>query len=141
MQEFGIDHPFFQETDLQPLQWTFSTLSNSAVFLDLSITLIDTKIHTTIFEKALNLYLYIPVLSCHLKGVLRGLIFGMAHRAQNLCSDPADRIPFLLKCFNRLIKRGHKATVIKPIFLAAMTKLLSRLPTSKANTHFSSTFL
>ena len=125
MQEFGIDHSFFQENDLQPLQWTFSAPSNSAVFLDLTITITDTKIHTTIFEKALNLYLYIPALSCHSKGVLRGLIFGMAHRAQNLCSDPADRVPFLLKCFNRLLKRGYEAKVIKPIFLAAIRKNIS----------------
>ena len=125
MQEFGFNHPFFQETDLKPLQWTFSTFSNSAVFLDLSITLTDKKIHTTIFEKALNLYLYIPALSCHSKGVLQGLIFGMAHRAQNLCSNPADQVPFLLKCFNCLIKRGYKATVIKPIFLAAIRKNFS----------------
>ena len=79
MQEFGTYHSFFQENDLEPLQWTFSDLTNSVVVLDLNITLTDTTIHTTIFEKALNLYLYIPVLSYHLKGVLRGLIFGMAH--------------------------------------------------------------
>ena len=49
----------------------------------------------------------------------------MAHRAQNLCSNPADRVPFLLKCFNHLIKQGYEATVIKPIFLAAIRKNFS----------------
>ena len=50
----------------------------------------------------------------------------MAHRAKNLCSDPTDHIPFLLKCFNRLIKRGYNSTVLKPIFLAAIRKNFSQ---------------
>ena len=105
MQSFGADHPFFTVTNqpLIPLQWTFSNLSPSAVSLDLNISISNGVISTTIYKKDLNLYLYIPPHSCHSKGVLKGLIYGMTHRAKHINTSESDCIPFLVWCFNRLL--------------------------------------
>jgi len=46
------------------LHWKIEDRSNKTVFLDLNIQLIKTKITST-FQKDLNLYLYIPLLSAH----------------------------------------------------------------------------
>jgi len=41
------------------LTWTFTEPSNTVDFMDLTISIVDGKIDFTLFEKALNLYLYI----------------------------------------------------------------------------------
>jgi hypothetical protein len=132
-QKYGYDHEFFQDNDLRPLQWTFEKRCKKAIFLDLTITLDDDTIETTIYEKKLNLYLYLPPHSCHPPGVLKGLIFGFAYRAKSLCTNPNDRIPFLRKCYHRLLHRGHSIAKIKPIFHEAIAKVLRSAPISTTN--------
>ena len=73
------------------LKWTFSTLSNHANFLDVSIFIQNQRIHYSMHEKALNLYLYLPPHSCHPPGVLKGLIHGRLHMIANLCSDQENK--------------------------------------------------
>jgi hypothetical protein len=122
---FGIGHPFFSDDNpLQPLRWTFSERAKSAIFLDLDITVRANSIYTKIYEKELNLSLYIPPHSCHPPGCLKGLIYGFAVRAKNLCTDPADRMPFVIKSYHRLLARGYSASKIRPIFLSAISKVL-----------------
>ena len=126
MQSFGLAHEFFlTNPTLHPLQWTFSELAPTAVFLDLFIS-IDSNgcISTKIYEKDLNLYLYIPPHSCHSKGVIKGVIFGMVHRARTLCTHATDRISFLSNCYHRLIARGYTSAIIRPLFKTAICTLL-----------------
>eukprot|EP00956_Cyclotella_meneghiniana_P007749 scaffold10339_cov41-Cyclotella_meneghiniana.AAC.5 len=68
------------------LTWTFTEPSNTVDFMDLTISIVDGKIETTIFEKSQNLYLYIPPHSSHPRGVLTGLIFGQVLRFRHLCT-------------------------------------------------------
>ena len=52
MQSYGIEHEFFlSNPDLCPLQWTFSVLVPTAVFLDLSISIDNGRVSTKIYEK------------------------------------------------------------------------------------------
>jgi hypothetical protein len=57
------------------LHWIFSALFREIDYLDITIQ-IDTKnaILTTLFEKLLNFYLYLPPHSAHPPGVLTGLV-------------------------------------------------------------------
>jgi predicted DNA-binding protein (UPF0251 family) len=58
------------------LRWKIEQLSLQTVFLDLNIQLKDQKIITSTYQKAMNLYLYIPPLSAHPPSCLKGLIAG-----------------------------------------------------------------
>ena len=124
--DFGTDHEFFSGEDnpLHPLQWTFSNRSNYSIFLDLEIKLFTNRIATRIYEKELNLYLYLPAHSCHPPGALKGLIYGFVVRAKNLCTNPEDRMPYILKCHSRLLARGYLDKHIRPIFNDAIGQIL-----------------
>ena len=52
------------------LQWTVDDPSDSVVFLDTTITLQNGNLETRLYEKHLNLYLYLPPTSAHPPGVL-----------------------------------------------------------------------
>ena len=78
------------------------------------------EITTKIYEKELNLYLYLPPHSCHPLGMIKGLIFGFAHRAHALCTTHSDKLPFLRKCYYRLLARGYQRDFIRPIFHEAI---------------------
>ena len=103
MNNFGKDHEFFTSTtELKPLQWTMTDVGKSVIFLDLHICLNGSTFSTTIYEKKLNLHLYIPPHSYHSPGVLKGVVFGSVHRALNLNTDTSNIQPFLKKTFYRL---------------------------------------
>eukprot|EP00956_Cyclotella_meneghiniana_P025051 scaffold51445_cov38-Cyclotella_meneghiniana.AAC.5 len=69
--------------DWHGLEWDFVGPNDSVDFMDITMKIVDGKIDFTFFEKALNLYLYIPPKSAHPPGVLTGLIFIWQH-----LSDP-----------------------------------------------------
>ena len=62
MNNFSNDHPSFRtNTEFLPLAWEFSERTTSTVFLDLTVTCTASgTISTTLYEKPLNLHLYIP---------------------------------------------------------------------------------
>ena len=118
---FGKDHTFFQQNpNYKPLEWEFSPRSSTAIFLDLTINIKDKKIATTIFEKKLNLHLYIPPHSCHSPGTTKSLIYGTIKRAKSLCTDSKDVAPYIIKTHDRLVARGHNSTDIKRMIMEAL---------------------
>lgn len=125
MSSFGKDHAFFHNNlAVKPLQWTTEEPHcKKTVFLDLDIELRRNTILTKIYEKKLNLHLYIPPHSCHSPGVVKGVIFGSVYRALHLNTDVNDRMPFLIKTFRRLQQRGHKPELLKKIFVQAITSI------------------
>lgn len=68
------------------LEWVCKDPSTSINFMDLTITIVNGRLETTLFEKEQNLYLYIPPHSSHPRGVFTGLIFGQVLRIRRLCS-------------------------------------------------------
>lgn len=106
--------------DWHGLQWKISKRSDTVVFLDLTLRLRDGKIHSTLFEKPLNLYLYLPAKSAHPPGALYGLIAGFVFRALTLCTDKADALSVIAKMFRNLQARGYSASTLRPIFSKAM---------------------
>ena len=73
------------------LEWECYQCPNTCSFMDLSISIVDGWIKTTLFEKPQNLYLYTPLSSSYPKDMLNGLIMGHflpIHR--QLCSHPDD---------------------------------------------------
>jgi hypothetical protein len=75
---------------------------------------------TKLFEKKLNLYLYIPPHSAHPPCVLRGLITGMLKRIYRLTTDATDIQSSVVDLFQRLLAQGHQASNILPMFKDAL---------------------
>ena len=84
--------------------------------MDLTITIVDGRLETTLFEKAMNLYLYLPPHSSHPRGVFTGLIFGQVLRIRRLCTHRRDVDTKILEFFHRLLARGHTQENLGPLF-------------------------
>jgi hypothetical protein len=94
------------------LEWIFSECSELKNFLDLTLHLIATGIHTTLFEKEMNLYLYLPPHSAHPPRILRGLIVGMIKRIFCLTTTFSDKETAVHTLFCCLTARGYHSTAI-----------------------------
>ena len=120
------------------LVWEFTDRAQSAIFMDLSLQIQGTRVTTTLYSKALNLYLYIPPRSAHPPGVLTGLVSGNILRIYTLCSDPDDVRSRLQDFWNRLISRGYPTAQIKPLFLKGLhnaREYIACPPTKTADTN------
>ena len=127
-QQDSVNWSLFQKTmnsfGPKPLQWEFTQRTTSVEFLDLTIKInSDGKIETQLFEKALNLYLYLPPHSCHPPGALAGLITGAIMRIRRLTSNPS-RCAALIKIFyGRLLARGYHNSNLCTLFQKIMLRL------------------
>ena len=104
------------------LTWEFNPPSDTVDFMDLTITIKNGKISTSLFEKPLNLHLYIPPHSAHPPGLLPGIVHSTLFRIFTLCSDPNDQLLRTKVFFKRLQARGYKSNQIKPLFLKAIAR-------------------
>ena len=98
-------------------------------FLDITITIENGKIETKLFEKLLNLYLYIPPHSAHPPGVLKGLVLGNCYRIYSLCSKKTDVKKNLQAFYHRLLARGYNSDVLYPLFQRSHELMLERQAT------------
>jgi hypothetical protein len=106
----------FQRTmEYGKLRWEVSTRQPNVPFLDLTLTLRGSKLNTRIYEKARNLYLYIPPHSAHPPGIIRGLIKGAITRIFRLTSDLPDCKKSIQEFFYRLCARGYRPEKLRPL--------------------------
>lgn len=108
---------------LSSLEWDFTPLSLSINFLDLTIEIVDGHIRTRLYEKALNLYLYLPPHSAHPPGMIRGLVHGMVTRIFRLSSDSQDAFENCCHFGRRLVARGHSAPLVNHLLSTSITLL------------------
>jgi hypothetical protein len=117
---------FKQAFNYGKLRWTFSERETSVNFLDLTLTVDSNEcsngIHTRIYEKPRNLYLYIPPHSAHQPGILRSMTMGMIKRFYTLCSHQTDFERTVKSFFMRLCKRGYCRNALLPLFKEAIQK-------------------
>ena len=117
------------------LEWVTSDRTKRINYLDITITITnDHKISTTLFEKELSLYLYIPPHSAHPPGVITGLILGMCHRFYTLCSDAEEIVRLQRIFYKRLIARGHNKETLVPLFQRAHEKYSPLLTNTRLHT-------
>ena len=103
------------------LKWEFTTMTNTINFLDVTLTLQNGSIITRMYEKVLNLYLYLPPHSSHPPGVLKGLIHGRLQQIDYLCSHDLDKHDLQQKLYQRLLRRGYDRETLEPIFQASLS--------------------
>jgi hypothetical protein len=104
------------------LNWEFSNRSHKVDFMDLTISIHTNCIQTTLYEKPMNLYLYIPPHSAHLPGLLPGIIHGTLFRIFTLCTDDDDKKLRTQTFFRRLLARGYKVDNLRPLFHHAIER-------------------
>lgn len=104
------------------LRWCVSERTNTVNFLDLTLTITNGIIVTRTFQKAMNLYLYIPPISAHPTSCFKGLIVGnfLRFRKQNTDENFRNLIGDFAK---HLIARGHTLTTIKSHFQKAAASI------------------
>ena len=90
--------------------------------MDLTITIQNGHVSTSLFEKPLNLHLYIPPHSAHPPGLLPGIVHSTLFRIFTLCSDHDDRVLRTRVFFKQLQTRGYKSDQIKSLFYKAITQ-------------------
>ena len=102
------------------LDWEFSTLSKTANFLDLTLSVESFQISTKLYEKPLNLHLYIPPNSAHTSSVRLGLVTGGIFRILRLTSRDVDTRASLSKFHSYLVARGYKLKFLRSAFQKAL---------------------
>lgn len=118
------------------LIWDFSPRSPSVTYLDLTINLHCGRLSTCLYEKALNLYLYLPPHSCHPPGVVKSLIVGRIQQIRKLTTRPEDRRRLALLLLERLQARGYSRSWLVPLFASALraTNCTTPSPTPSTTT-------
>jgi hypothetical protein len=88
------------------LRWVVSERSLQTDYLDLTLTLKNGRISSKTFQKAMNLYLYLPPCSAHPTSCLKGLIVGnfLRFRRQN---DDKNFSQLITNFAQHLFNRGH----------------------------------
>ncbi len=109
------------------LIWDFSDRTHRINFLDLMITLKNGSATTTIYEKPMNLYQYIPPNSAHSPNVIRAFIFGLVLRIFRLTSRPADRQIEIDKLIGRCLARGYTPSFLKPVLEKSIARAIARM--------------
>jgi hypothetical protein len=96
------------------LKWKVQDPSLQVQFLDLNIKKENASISFETFQKSMNLYLYIPLLSAHPSSCFKGLIFGELRRywTQN---NPIKFQEMLLNFIHRILDRSHSLQVLTPL--------------------------
>jgi hypothetical protein len=101
------------------LEWEFTEQSTSVNFMDLTISVRNTSLHTTVYAKKENLYLYLPPHSSHPKGCFTGIVLGMVLWVWRLCTDKSDADHKIEEFLHQLLARGHTRTSLTPLFIQA----------------------
>jgi hypothetical protein len=84
----------------------------------------------TIYAKPLALYQYIPPNSCHLPGILTGLIYGQVLQIYQLCSLSEDIDKELSLFYKRLLNPGYLTPKLIPLFEKGINNAISYLSLS-----------
>jgi len=121
------------------LEWQIEEPSSITTFLDLNVTIQDSSITFSTFQKPLNLYLYLPPLSAHPHSCLKGLIKGELNRYW-LQSSPENFQNLVANFIKRLTARGHSVEHLTPLLLQAATTLDTTVNTKARQNDEDTTF-
>ncbi len=88
--------------------------------MDLRLKVDGKKITSSLYPKPMALHLYILPHSCHMPGVLSGLVFGNVLRIYQLCSNGKDVVKEIKLLFHRLMDQGYQLSKLTPLFQQAM---------------------
>ena len=106
------------------LEWDVIEPSKSVNFLDLTISINANRyIETRTYQKAMNLYLYLPPTSAHPPSVIRGMIYGLLRKYKQQNTHRADYIEMTVLLYQRLAERGWDSSLLARLFDDASAKV------------------
>ena len=82
----------------------------------MTILIREDQIVTSLYEKSMNLYLYIPPHSVHPRGVLIRLVSGNILWIHLICSEQDDIKLCMKQFYTRLLVRGYQRNLLIPAF-------------------------
>jgi hypothetical protein len=92
------------------------TIDKKGIFLDLEISLIKDDITYTLYQKPMNKYQYIPLLSAHPKHMIQNFIRNELNRYRKYCNDNDKYREIVTLFYSRLLARGYTKSFLKPFF-------------------------
>jgi hypothetical protein len=95
--------------------------------MDMTLSIQNDIITTTLYKKTSNYQLYIPPHSCHPPGLLRGMVYCMVNRLHTLVSDKADKDARTISAFRHLQRSGYQPRDIHPLFSSDIAKTSDRI--------------
>ena len=90
--------------------------------MDTTIAICKDWIVTSLYEKAMNLYFYIPPHSSHPLGVLTRLVSGNILRINSLFSKQDDINRRMKEFYARLLVLGYQRDLLIPTFTKGITR-------------------
>ena len=107
--------------DYYGLECIFEELLKTVDYMNMTISIGEGHIVTLIYEKLMNLYLYIPPHSAHPQVVLTGLVYGNILCIQSLCRNEDDINRRMKEFYARLLVRGYHRDLLIPAFTKVVT--------------------
>ena len=98
------------------LEWIFEEHSKTVNFMDMTISICEDRIVTSIYEKSMNLCLYILPHSTHTPGVLSGLVSGNILCIHSVYSNEDDISRRMKQFYARLLVRDYQCDFLIPAF-------------------------
>jgi hypothetical protein len=116
------------------LGWTSTKLSKEVILMNMTIKISGSQLQlaTALYAKPMELYQYIPTISCHPLGALTGLLFGQVLKIFQLCLRDQDIDLELAAFYHHLLDRRYKATNITPILIKGINNANHYLSLTKA---------
>lgn len=108
------------------LKWVFSPLSSNINFLDLTVHIKPYSISTSLYEKPLNLHLYIPWNSAHAPHIRKSIITSGIFRILRLVTYRSEQLLHLKQFFTRLLARGYNHSFLYTMFQKSLERYALR---------------
>ena len=111
-------HAFFDILNLfdSYLQFTMDIGGNVLHFLDLSITIFNNRLETSVYSKPTDAHLYLNARSCHCRPQVLGIPKGVALRLRRICSQEVDFKVKSEEYINYLVQCGHDENNVRSTF-------------------------
>ena len=108
------------------LTWDFEEPSPTVDFLDLTISIDQHwRITTKTYQKALNLYQYIPPMSAHPPNMIKGIIYSLMRNYYRQNTHESDYYDLAAKLLTRHVARGWDRILMKSLILDADKRIKS----------------
>lgn len=94
----------------------------SGIFLDFEFCIVENRLVSKLYQKALNKYLYIPPTSDHQKSVLSNIVKREIFRYRLYCSLDSDFTDVIAQFRTRLLNRGYAVSFLDRCMLPLPTR-------------------